>query len=79
MPYNVGSEEAVSIGELASVVARTCEPEVKVIVDKPATLGRPSHVTCAPASARARLVYGRGFHCRSKFVELLLGRRGTLL
>jgi dTDP-glucose 4,6-dehydratase len=54
MPYNVGSEEAVSIGELASVVARTCEPEVKVIVDKPAVPGAPvSRYVCACERARA--------------------------
>ncbi len=40
-PYNVGSEYAMSIGELAFAVAECVKPTVPVAIEKTAMLGRP--------------------------------------
>lgn len=52
-PYNVGSEAAISIAELAHAVARGFSPKPEVHVAKEASPGRPAE-RYVPSTARAR-------------------------
>ena len=66
-PYNVGSEEAVSIGELAQMVADALTPEVRVeILGKPQ--GGPPH-RYVPSTARAQRELG--LSCRVPLDEAI--------
>jgi dTDP-glucose 4,6-dehydratase len=52
-PYNVGSEESISIGDLARTVAGLCQPEASVLVAQEAVPGRPVE-RYVPSTQRAR-------------------------
>ena len=65
--YNVGSEQAVSIGELAQTVAAALTPEVKVeILGKPQG-GPPQRYVPSTARAQREL----GLSCRLPFAEAI--------
>ena len=51
--YNVGSEEAISIGQLASQVAAAFQPACQVHIQQPAVPGRPAE-RYVPCTQRAR-------------------------
>lgn len=53
-PYNVGSEQAVSIGELAGLVRDTLAPRQSVRIANPATAAPPGRSVYVPSTARAR-------------------------
>jgi 3-dehydroquinate synthetase/nucleoside-diphosphate-sugar epimerase len=53
--YNVGSEEAVSIAELAATVARLFDPEPRVEIARPASGAPPERYVPNCARARAEL------------------------
>ncbi len=55
-PYNVGSEVAISISDLAHAVSRTCTPAVPVHIALPAQPGPPTRYV--PATARAQRELG---------------------
>jgi dTDP-glucose 4,6-dehydratase len=56
-PYNVGSEEAITIGELAKKVARAFEPEIEVQIAREPVPGSPAE-RYVPATRRARMELG---------------------
>src|SRR5208282_4765286 len=56
-PYNVGSEDALSVAALAGAVAKTLNPGLRVtIAKKAAPSGRPERYV--PSTRRARLELG---------------------
>jgi nucleoside-diphosphate-sugar epimerase len=56
-PYNVGSEEAITIGDLAETVASIFQPRVKVQIANEAAPGRPVE-WYVPATLRAKAEFG---------------------
>lgn len=59
--YNVGSEEAITIGELAHMVARFGEPPLSVLIAKTPTPGAPVN-RYVPSTQRARCELGLRQH-----------------
>ena len=52
-PYNVGSEESISIRHLAEMVAESLAPGAKVVIEKSSNLNAPAS-RYVPSTARAR-------------------------
>jgi dTDP-glucose 4,6-dehydratase len=72
-PYNVGSEQALSVAEAARIVAGEVHPTPDVLIAKPASPGSPLSFM-VPSTARARHEMGLVTH-----LELAEAVRRTLL